>query len=154
MEYKEMKKGKMIFVGVGVDTAVSNAPKDCPAVWGKFMSNYKQIENYIGGMKNYGVSTTQNVNMCTFRYTAAAEVSELGEIPEGMETMELPESNYLIFEHRGKLDSLGQTYGKIMEFIPTTGKKQNPKHWVEFYDHRYHGDKEESVFEIWVPIKQ
>ena len=152
MEYKEEKKKKMIFVGVGVDTSVSNAPKDCPVVWGKFMSNYKKIENYVGGMKNYGVSTTKNVNLCTFRYVAAAEVSELGKIPVGMEKVEIPESKYLIFEHRGKLDKLGQTYGQIMEFIPTTGKKQNPKLWVEFYDHRYHGDKEESVFEIWIPI--
>ena len=154
MEYKEEKKDKMMFVGVGVDTAVSNAPKDCPVVWKEFMTNCKKIEQCIGGMKNYGVSITKDANMCTFRYIAAAEVSELGKIPEGMEFIEIPESNYLIFEHKGKLDKLGQTYGQIMEFVPTTGKKQNPELWVEFYDHRYHGDKDESVFEIWVPLKQ
>ena len=154
MEYKEEIKGKMMFVGVGVDTSVSNAPRDCPDIWKEFMSNYKQIEHYIGGMKNYGVTTTKNVNMCTFRYTASAEVSEKGIVPEGMEFIEIPKSNYLIFEHKGKLDKLGQTYGQIMEFLPTTGKKQNPELWIEFYDHRYHGDKEESVFEIWIPLKQ
>ena len=152
MNYKEERKDKMIFVGAGVDTSVSNAPKDCPAVWKKFMQGYKGIENYIVGMKNYGVCKTKNVNMCTFRYTACAEISEPGNIPEGMEVVEIPESNYLIFEHKGTLDKLGQTYGQIMEFLPTTGKKQNPELWLEFYDHRYHGDKEESLFEIWIPI--
>jgi AraC family transcriptional regulator len=152
MEYKEEKKGKMIFVGVGVDTSVQNAPKDCPEVWNKFMQRYKEIENYKGGMKNYGISLTKSNQNCTFRYVACAEVSEISNIPEGMEKVETTESNHLIFEHKGKLDKIGETYGKIMEFLPTTDKKQNEDFWIEFYDYRWKGDKEESIFEIWVPV--
>jgi AraC family transcriptional regulator len=153
MQYKQETKNEMIFVGIGVDTSVQNAPKDCPEVWNKFMQRYKEIENYIGGMKNYGISLTHSNKDCTFRYIACAEVSEIGNIPEGMEKVESPKSDYLIFEHNGKLDTIGDTYGKIMEFLPTIDIEQDDQFWVEFYDYRWKGDKEESVMEIWVPLK-
>ena len=53
MEYKEIKKSSMKFIGIGKDTSVQKCKKDCPVLWKNFMINYKKIKNYIGGMKNY-----------------------------------------------------------------------------------------------------
>lgn len=40
-----------------------------------------------------------------------------------------------------------------METIPKTNKKQKDGFWIEFYDYRWKGDKDESEFEIWIPVK-
>jgi AraC family transcriptional regulator len=153
MEYTEAHKPAMKFVGYGVNTSMQNAGQDCPGVWSTFMKNYKGIENYIGGMKNYGVVTNADSKECTFRYIASAEVSEFGDMPEGSEKIEIPESDYLIFIHRGKLETLGNTYGSIMEDIPRLGKRQRTDFWVELYDKRWTGDKDEAEFEIWIPVE-
>lgn len=148
-----MKKPAMKFVGIGVDTSVQKASQDCPKVWQTFMERYKEIKNYVGGMKNYGVAINPNEKECTFRYVASAEVSEFEDIPEGMEKVEIPEENYFVFLHKGKLDKLGQTYGAIMEEMEKEPKKkQKEEFWVEFYDHRWKKDKDESEFEIWIPV--
>lgn len=152
MEYEEIKKPAMKFVGIGVDTSVQKAPEDCPKVWAEFMKRYKEIKNYVGGMKNYGVAVNPNQEECTFRYVAAAEVSEFEDIPEGMEKVDVPEETYLVFIHRGKMDKLGETYMKIMQEIPKTRMKQKEEFWIEYYDHRWRGDKDESIMEIWIPV--
>ena len=43
MEHREETKPTMKFVGVGVDTSVQNAKKDCPKVWEEFMKRYEEI---------------------------------------------------------------------------------------------------------------
>jgi AraC family transcriptional regulator len=154
MEYIEVKKPSMKFVGVGVDTSVQNASKDCPVVWGEFMKRCKEIKNYIGGMKNYGVCVNPNEKECSFRYVACAEISESGDVPDGMEEVKIPEENYFVFVHKGKLEKLGETYGAIMETMPNAKKKQKGEFWVEFYDLKWKGDKEESEFEIWIPVEE
>jgi len=153
MEYTEDHKPGMKFVGYNVNTSVKDAGQDCPGSWSSFMKNYKEIENRIGEMKNYAVSKNLNPRERTFRYTAGAEVSDFGEMPEGAEKVEVPESDYLIFIHKGKLDKLRQTYRGITEDIPRIGKRQKSEFWIEFYDERWLGDKDESEFEIWIPIE-
>lgn len=154
MEYTETKKPAMKFVGIGADTSVQNAPKDCPVVWQEFMKRYKEIKNYIGGMKNYGVAINPNEKECTFRYVAAAQVSEFEDIPKDMEKVETPAETCFVFIHKGKLDKLGETYWKIMKEIPKTKLKQKEEFWIEFYDHRWKGDKDDSEMEIWIPVEE
>jgi AraC family transcriptional regulator len=154
MDYVEAKKQAMKFVGIGVDTSVQDSSKDCPKAWKAFMERYKEIGGSAGGMKNYGVCINPNEKQCTFRYIAASEVSEFGSIPKGMEKIEIPAESYFIFVHRGKLEKLGETYWAIMQEIPKTKKKQKEEFWVEFYDKRWKGDREESEFEIWIPVEK
>jgi AraC family transcriptional regulator len=151
MEYQEVEKPSMKFVGFGVDTSVQDAKKDCPKVWQEFMKSYKEIKNYMGGMKNYGVGLEKSKEQCTFRYVACAQVSEFEDIPKGAEKTEVPESKYFIFLHKGKLDKIGDTYSQITAELKKQGKKEKA-FWIEFYDHRWKGDTEDSILEIWIPI--
>jgi len=152
MKYTESKKPAMKFVGFGINTSVQTARQDCPQVWEKFMQRYKEIKNYVGGMKNYGVCINPKPRECTFRYVASAEVNKFDDLPEGMEEITIPAENYFVFIHKGKLEKVGDTYMQIMETIPKTNKVQKGGFWVEFYDHRWKGDKEESEYEIWIPV--
>jgi len=151
MKFEEIKRPGMKFVGVGVDTSVQKAAIDCHAVWMEFTKRYKEIKHYTGGMKNYGVCFEKSKKDCAFRYAACAQVKEFEDIPKGMEEHDVPPSEYLMFIHKGKMEKLGETYWKIMEEMKKLDVKQG-KHWIEFYDHRWRGDKDESLMEIWVPI--
>ena len=152
MEYKEKEIEEMKFVGIGIDTSVQKSKEDCPVVWQEFMKNYKKIENYMGGMKNYGVAFEQSKDDCTFHYTACAEVSDFGLIEEGMEKVQIPKSKCLVFIHKGKLDKLGETYWAITKELENKNIKAKP-FWFELYDKRWVGDLEKSEMEIWIPIE-
>ncbi|MFA5080736.1 MAG: GyrI-like domain-containing protein [Candidatus Paceibacterota bacterium] len=152
MEYIKKEIGKIKLVGMGIDTSTQNAPGDCPPLWQSFMSKISEIENVIEN-KTYGVSFTISQAECTFRYIAGIEVSEFGNIKEGFEVKEIPASTYLIFTHKGKLNTLGETYSEIMKEIENAGYKQEETFWIECYDERWKSDSDDAVFEIWVPIK-
>ena len=152
MEYKILEKPGFRVVGVSVNTTVQNAPKDCPVIWEEFMKRYKEIKNYVGGMKNYGVCFEKSKEKCEFQYIACCEVSEFENIPENMVMAEVEKSKYAVFTHKGKLEKLGETYGGIMEIFKEKGLKQKP-FWFEFYDHRWKGDKPDSLMEIWCAIE-
>jgi AraC family transcriptional regulator len=149
--YKEILKSSMKFIGIGTNTTVQNAGKDCPVVWEQFMKRIKEIDNLTGGMKSYGISMEANEKECSFRYIASGEVSEFENIPEGMEKVEIPETKYLAFTHKGSLEKLGETYGGIMEETKDMDIDRN--FWIEVYDERYKGNTDESEFEIWIPLK-
>ena len=154
MEYQEVKKPAMKFVGFGIDTSVQNALIDCPKVWEQFKQRHKEVQNSSDNMKHYGVSVNPNQAECSFRYIASAEVSEFEEIPEGMEKVEIPKETYFVFIHKGKKDKIGETYCGIMEEIPKTRMKQKEEFWVEFYDQRWKEESEDSEFEIWIPVEE
>jgi AraC family transcriptional regulator len=59
------------------------------------------------------------------------------------------------FIHRGKLEGLKDTYGKIMnDWLPTAGLELEwSKPTLEMYDERFKEDSDDSECEIWVPVK-
>jgi len=152
MDYRTENKDSFKVVGLSVSTTVQGAGNDVPPVWGDFLKRYKEIKNYIGGMKNYGVCFETDKKACKFRYIACAEVSEFENIPESMIMAEVDSSKYAVFTHKGKLEGLNETYGEITQFMLKSGLKQK-NFWFEFYDQKYRGDKPESEFEIWVAIE-
>ena len=106
MEYKQIHLPAIKLVGIGVETSPTKAPIDCPKVWEKFMSQCEKVKNQKETMIHLGVSTQANAETCTMRYTAGSEVSEFIDIPDGMEKIELPESEYFLFLHKGKIKIL------------------------------------------------
>ena len=151
MEYTQIHLPAIKFVGISVDTSPEKVQIDCPKVWGEFMSQCEKVKNQKDIMVHLGVSTQVNIETCTMKYAAGSEVIEFTDIPKGMEEIELPESEYFVFLHKGKLDTLGNTYGGIMEKIEKLGKKQKD-FWIEKYDNRYKANSDDSEFEILVPI--
>lgn len=140
-------------VGLGVDTNVENAPRDCPPLWATFIERYKEIPNPApdageGGVM-YGPCVT--TGECDFRTLAAIEVIGEGAVPEGMERLEIPGGKYAVYEHKGKMDTLQQTYAFIMEDLKRRGLKED-KFWFEKYGDRYKHEEDDSVFEIWCQL--
>ena len=77
-------------------------------------------------------------------------------IPDSFLYKEIPSYKYLVMEHIGAMDRIYETYGKIYkEVIPDTPYvpiKDKVLHF-ERYDYRFHWNRNNSIIEIWIPIK-
>ena len=152
MNYKQIDSKAIKIVGMGGDTSIANAPKDCMLTWMNFMQKFGEVEKVTNPNIMYGVCFTKSKQDCTFHYIAGVEVSEFGEAKDGFEQIDLPATTYLVFTHKGKLDTLGQTYDAIMKETFNSGKKQK-EFWIEYYDERYDKESNDSEFDIWIAIE-
>lgn len=77
-------------------------------------------------------------------------------IPDGFNMKEIPSYKYLVVEHIGAMGKIYGTYGKIYQeiipSIPYIPIKDIILHF-EKYDFRFHWNRDDSIIEIWIPIK-
>ena len=89
-----------------------------------------------------------------YYYIAAMSVKELSEIPEGMVGLEVPASNYAVFDFQGPISDLAQLFRYIYdEWFPKSGYKLDPNNFADF--ERFPGpvtDMQNAHIEIHVPI--
>ncbi|MFX3636925.1 MAG: AraC family transcriptional regulator [Candidatus Pristimantibacillus sp.] len=85
-------------------------------------------------------------------YWVAAEYD--GEVPEGLSSLEIPSSQWVIFEVNGPMPDAIQTVWKqiFAEWFPSSGYKQAGHIEIESYpdDNPYAAD---YYSEIWIPVK-
>lgn len=94
-----------------------------------------------GAMKMHGEDMT---------YLAGLETTT---VPADFETWKLPAQKYVVFEHKGTLESLGQTIQNIfMKEFPESGFKHVEGIALEIYDERFDSTSPNSVFELAFPI--
>lgn len=77
-------------------------------------------------------------------------------IPEGFFLKEINSHKYLVVEHVGSMSKIYDTYGKIyQEIFPTSNYEPLQDNFIHFekYDYRFHWNRENSIIEIWIPIK-
>jgi len=141
MQLKEREP--FTIVGIPINTSVQNASKDCPKVWGEFIPRAEEIKNPKGKIM---YSVCKETSGCDFRYTAGMESDEAA--PEGMIIEKVPKEKWAVYEHKGKIDKLNETYAFIMEDMKKQGLKEK-KFWLEVYDERYKHEQDDSMFEIW-----
>lgn len=90
-----------------------------------------------------------------FTYMAGRIVSKLDELPQGMTSREVPASDYAVFEHKGSLETLQKTYDYIFrEWLPASEYEMAPQDDFEWYDYRFKYGQQDSILEIWIPIKK
>ncbi|MDD4412526.1 MAG: effector binding domain-containing protein [Patescibacteria group bacterium] len=169
MSYKEIQRPAMKLVGLAVDTTAKNISADCQKVWADFINRVSEIKNVTDGKVFYGACTSsepcdvckkmaagEEVDLkdctCVMHYLAGVEVSEANELPAGMESMDVPEAKYLSFVHKGKIDSLMNTYSEITKIVKDE-KRTLGSVWLEAYGGLYKHDSDDSEFDILVPIK-
>ncbi|MEG0452976.1 MAG: GyrI-like domain-containing protein [Coprobacillus sp.] len=77
-------------------------------------------------------------------------------VPEGFIVKQIKAQRYLVVEHVGSMNQIYETYGKIYQQIfPNTQYITLQENFIHFekYDYRFHWNKENSIIEIWIPIK-
>lgn len=149
MEIKETKDIKI--VGLKIETSMHDSAAMIPKLWEQFIPRISEINNNLSTDVCYGYCVMKNKD--DFSYYAASGVSDDSKMPEGMESDTIPGKKYAVFQHKGKLETLNDTY----QNIPTELHKANLKDvgpWFELYDERYKHDEDDSEFDIYVGIEE
>ncbi len=82
--------------GIKVETDMSRAQSDCPALWAEFFPRMREIAGQAA--TSYGLSWISEGESegagCRFTYWAAAELPEDGAMPEGLDETFIPAGLY------------------------------------------------------------
>lgn len=93
---------------------MSNAHKDCPALWHAFgpriESELAQNADIPPSSKGFGISSMIDENR--FEYWAVVPVNSIEKLPEGMKTFTIPAGTYVTC-HVPNLEHLGPVYETI-----------------------------------------
>jgi AraC family transcriptional regulator len=143
---------------MGLKCVTTQANNSIPQLWDRYMKRYNSIPNKIEGAC-YGLCLSGDdsenfTENSEFEYLACTGVSSTKEIPEGMSIAKIPAGKYAKFEHKGPLDTLGETYKNIYsQWIPEQNLELRENIDFELYDERFNFGEEDSIMEIYIPIK-
>ena len=130
-------------------------------LWQQFMPKRKNIQHrvnqdYISAQKFDGPQDLLTFTEETeFEKWAAVEVSEIGEIPEGLEQLKIEGGKYAVFIHHGLLSEFHKTKNYIFEvWLPNSGFTLDDRVHFEVMGEKYYGPTDaNSEEEIWSPVK-
>ncbi|MBP6927064.1 MAG: AraC family transcriptional regulator [Caldisericales bacterium] len=153
MEPKIVELGEI--KAVGIRYYGDNKNGEIKQVWDKFNKDMCCMKNVSKPGIALGIcSMVEGGDPGKFEYVCSMKVDNASEIPEGMVARVLPPHKYLVFTHKGKLDNLGETYNHIYQnWIPKSGHEIDSSFDFELYDDRFSYGKDESEFDIYIPIK-
>jgi AraC family transcriptional regulator len=122
-----------------------------PAQWQRFMERYDAIPNkrdHIPIGVNYGAD-----NDGQFQYMCGAEVHRFGERPRELLHLEIRPSQYAVFEHRGHVSTIYETYRSIWnEAMPATGRAVADAPVIERHNPTFNPRTGEGGLTLWIPL--
>ena len=127
-------------------------------LWSSFMPKRKEIQNAIGS-ELYNIQ----INPDNFDFQpntpfvkwAAVAVTSFDFVPDEMETLEIQEGLYAIFNYKGDQSNVAAFFNSIYtEWLPSSGYQLDSRPQFEILGEKYKNDSPESEEEIWIPIKK
>ncbi len=156
MEPKMESREAFTVVGLKCRSSIQN--NVIPQLWEDFNKVCAAIPHTVTDRTAYGVCFYEDGDDPSgesFAYLAGVEVDNADDIPAGMEARVIPAHDYAVFEHRGALENLHQTYQKIYsEWLPAYALERVGTLDFELYDWRFRWGQPDSVLEIWVPVRK
>ena len=126
--------------------------KICVEFWREFNNNLKKA--YLlqsGNWIKYAFMERREDRL--FYYCA---IPRKIVVPEGFVSKEIASCKYMVVEHIGSMDKIYETYTKIYkEILPNTEHTPLRESFLHFerYDARFHWNRDNSIIEVWVPIR-
>lgn len=141
---------------VGMRYHGKNKQGEIAQMWNEFNQHSHEIPNVLPGSA-YGVcrmepGATWDMD---FDYYAVLPVSAIGELPDGMVSLELPELKCVSYAHAGSLEKLDESYTRVyQDLLPKSGYERLEEGFdLEFYGEEFDPLHPDSVMYIYVPIK-
>jgi AraC family transcriptional regulator len=156
MDLKIVEKEALKVIGMKVITTQKN--NTIPQLWNRFNPRCKEIRNIAQEGVCVGICPNVDTNDFSenteFAYIAGMIVENFDEVPEGMETLEIPAQKYAVATHKGALDTLNDTYHYLYaEWLPNSDYEFCPTAEIEWYDKRFIFASPDSEFDIYIPVK-
>ena len=129
-------------------------------LWRSFMPRRKEITNTVD-TDLYSLqlfSSTFNFNTidshALFEKWAAVEVTDIENIPAGMETMTLEPGLYAVFLYKGAASEGAKVFQYIFcEWLPNSIYALADRPHFEKLGAKYKNDSPDSEEEIWIPVQ-
>jgi len=146
---------------IGKKSITSYADNNTFELWQSFSPRKIEIEHSINN-DSYAVeiypTTTffQNFDPTReFEKWAAIAVSKIDEIPEGMQSLAIPEGLYAVFTYKGKPSEVMKTFRYIYsEWLPKSEYTMDDRPYFALMGTNYKGEHPDSEEEFWIPIKK
>jgi AraC family transcriptional regulator len=142
---------------VGMNSSFTYADYRAFELWSTFMPRRKEIQNAIG-TELYNIQ----INPSNFDFNpdtpfvkwAAVPVSKRDIVPVGMETLEILEGLYAVFDFKGDQSNAAQFFRAIYcEWMPTSAYELDDRPQFEILGAKYKTNDPNSEEEIWIPVK-
>jgi AraC family transcriptional regulator len=144
---------------IGISDQMSLAEDSTVDLWRAFMPNRKFIKNTVGNdvmnlhIYPESVSFFSFTERTVFTKWACVEVSEVKDIPSGMDVLMLEGGTYLVEEHHGSSADIKNTYERIFrDIIPHANFSVDQRPHFEVLGENYLGQDPNSKEDIWIPI--
>ncbi|OMG75122.1 AraC family transcriptional regulator [Burkholderia ubonensis] len=123
-----------------------------PALWQTFIPYIGNLPDQIGGV-TYGVCCNPDADG-SFEYVAGVAVQRRDRLPALFRCVEIEPQRYAVFEHRGHISTVHQTFYSIWNgWLPTSGLKAADAPEFERYSEDFDPVAGTGVLEIWLPIE-
>ena len=123
-----------------------------PAQWQRFMAYYEAIPAKHDRIP-IGISQAPDDNG-QFPYICAVEVSRFGDIPEELVRLELAPRQYAVFEHKGHVSRIYETYTAIWnEALPAQGLVPADAPAIERHNPTFDPGTGEGGVALWIPLE-
>jgi len=148
---------KCLLVGMktcfyGVDSEKNNLAEKLPLLWDNFLGRINEIADIIPDI-GYGIIQQNRHKAGQLDYYAAVEVSRIESLPEHMLSIDIPESTYATFAHRGKVENIDNTVNYIYSnWLLQSGMRHTYGSDLEIYGPDYHPDSDESLIHYAIPV--
>lgn len=137
---------------VGIDDPCSfESTIKIPAQWQRFMPFYDAIPAKLDRIPT-GVSEAAD-DEGQFHYLCGVEVSRFGGSPRELRQLEIPSRRYAVFEHRGHVSSLYESYSAIWnEALPALGCPVANAPVLERHNPTFDPRTGEGGLSLWIPL--
>jgi AraC family transcriptional regulator len=126
-------------------------------LWSSFMPRRKEIQNAVGSdLYNIQINP-ENFDFqpnTPFVKWAAVAVANFEVIPDEMETLEIPEGLYAVFNYKGDQSNAAAFFNSIYtKWLPNSGYELDNRPQFEILGEKYKNNDASSEEEIWIPIQ-
>jgi AraC family transcriptional regulator len=141
---------------VGMKLVMSFADNKTGQLWQRFMPKRNEIRNNLTtdliSLQIYlpGFDFSPNTQ---FEKWAAIEVSDFEHVPDGMESLLLPEGLYAVFHYKGSSMDTRIFQYIFGEWLPKSGYQLDNRPHFEVLGAKYKNASPDSEEEIWIPVK-
>lgn len=142
-------------VGCRVLTSLNN--DKTYLAWRSFMSGRKVVQHQVNSvlisLSIYDPDYFLDINIdSAFEMLAAVEVSQYENIPEGMETFDLPGGLYAVFDYKGSSTGTAIYYHILNDWLPVSRYKLDDRPHFQILGENNRNNEPDSEAEIWIPI--
>lgn len=142
--------GPSLFVGLS-QRVTFGAPQTIAAHWQRFMANYDAIPDKAQPIP-VGIATDVDDDG-NFDYVCAAEVTRFSDVPRQFVKFTIPRQEFAVFQHRGHISTLNQTYNAIWnEWLPSNSKTAADLPSLERHNPAFDPRTGNGGVTIWIPI--